>query len=308
MDILDRLLQLAQISAGVNTQCHLNGHWRLNHPRQEGLAVVHWVQRGRLYLEFKEDNQRDASGWLEAGELVFFPRMRPHCLQSVEVWTEELSAGVPCETQKTGGLRVKRVDGKSDDGESCDLICLHFYYDPRSVLMEALPPFLRLSLADLNLDGLAELLKRETQSALGSATVVNGLALVWLTLIFRHYLQHQGDVAGVLKASFEPKLRGLLKAILNAPEADWKIEQMAEFIHVSRSSLVRLFQEHLGERPHGFVHRVRLSQAALRLRQSSESVLSVALGSGFQSETHFGKAFKKVYGMTPRQYRLQSAL
>jgi len=31
--------------------------------------------------------------------------------------------------------------------------------------------------------------------------------------------------------------------------------------------------------------------------------LSVALNVGFQSETHFGKAFKKQYGISPGQYR-----
>lgn len=300
MDILDKLLQLAQISAGVSTQCHLQGDFYLEHQAESGVAVVHLVLRGRVYVAF-EGKYEAESAWLEEGELMFLPRVVAHGLQSREEGLGLLKT--TSETEQRGAFRVKRF---GEAGDVCDLICLQFYYEPQSELMENLPPFLRLSLVEPALQALVDLLRAEEQSALGTVTVVNGLALVWLTLMLRGYL-NQGNVAvlGTLRASREPRLRALLKAILHAPEADWRIEQMAEFAHVSRSGLIRLFQEHLGERPHGFVHRVRLNQAALMLRQRSDSVLSIALATGFQSETHFGKAFKKVYGLSPRQYRLR---
>ena len=52
---------------------------------------------------------------------------------------------------------------------------------------------------------------------------------------------------------------------------------------------------------------IRLRQVAVLLRQTADSVLSVALNLGFQSETHFGKAFKKQYGISPGQYRKNEA-
>ena len=42
------------------------------------------------------------------------------------------------------------------------------------------------------------------------------------------------------------------------------------------------------------------------LKQGSDSVLAIALAVGFCSETHFGKAFKKAYGISPGQYRKQA--
>ena len=42
------------------------------------------------------------------------------------------------------------------------------------------------------------------------------------------------------------------------------------------------------------------------LKQGSDSVLAIALAVGFGSETHFGKAFKKAYGISPGQYRKQA--
>ena len=62
-------------------------------------------------------------------------------------------------------------------------------------------------------------------------------------------------------------------------------------------------KQQTGTSPHAFVNSIRLQQGALLLKQTADSVLSVALSVGFQSETHFGKAFKKQYGISPGQYR-----
>ena len=66
---------------------------------------------------------------------------------------------------------------------------------------------------------------------------------------------------------------------------------------------MRLFKQHVGMSPHHFVQHIRLQRAAQMLRQSSYSILHIALAVGFQSETHFGKAFKQKYDVTPGQYR-----
>ena len=39
-----------------------------------------------------------------------------------------------------------------------------------------------------------------------------------------------------------------------------------------------------------------------RLRSSSESILAIAVSLGYESESAFGKAFKRVMGCSPRQY------
>ena len=71
---------------------------------------------------------------------------------------------------------------------------------------------------------------------------------------------------------------------------------------------MRLFKQQTGISPHAFVNLIRLRQAAVLLRQTADSILSVALNVGFQSETHFGKAFKKQYGISPGQYRKNAGI
>ena len=50
-------------------------------------------------------------------------------------------------------------------------------------------------------------------------------------------------------------------------------------------------------------NQLRLQEAALLLNKTQKSVLSVALDVGYQSEAHFSKAFKALYGVSPSQYR-----
>ena len=43
--------------------------------------------------------------------------------------------------------------------------------------------------------------------------------------------------------------------------------------------------------------------AAERLRQSEDSILSIAEAVGFETLSNFNQQFKKRYGVTPRDYR-----
>ena len=97
----------------------------------------------------------------------------------------------------------------------------------------------------------------------------------------------------------------MLTAVLAEPAHDWTVEAMAEQAHLSRAQLMRLFKQYIEMSPHAFVNHIRLQAAAQMLRQTADSILQIALSVGFQSETHFGKAFKKQYGIPPGIYRKQ---
>ena len=51
-----------------------------------------------------------------------------------------------------------------------------------------------------------------------------------------------------------------------------------------------------------YLTRWRMLLAGDRLRASPEPILSIALSLGYESESAFGKAFKRVMGCSPRQY------
>ena len=59
----------------------------------------------------------------------------------------------------------------------------------------------------------------------------------------------------------------------------------------------------LGSRYHRQSGKAFFETAAERLRQSEDSILSVAEAVGFETLSNFNQQFKKRYGVTPRDYR-----
>lgn len=68
----------------------------------------------------------------------------------------------------------------------------------------------------------------------------------------------------------------------------------------------RLFREHVGIAPLEYLRARRLSRAALRLRDSAERVLDVALEHAFDSHEGFTRAFSGRFGITPERYRQET--
>lgn len=68
----------------------------------------------------------------------------------------------------------------------------------------------------------------------------------------------------------------------------------------------RLFKEHTGRTPFDYIRALRLSKAALLLRDGDQAVITVALDFVFSSHEGFTRAFSRQFGLPPREYRLQS--
>lgn len=64
----------------------------------------------------------------------------------------------------------------------------------------------------------------------------------------------------------------------------------------------RIFKEYLGKSPFEYIRALRLSQAALRLRDEKVKVVEVALDFLFDSHEGFTRAFSREFGITPHKY------
>jgi transcriptional regulator GlxA family with amidase domain len=92
----------------------------------------------------------------------------------------------------------------------------------------------------------------------------------------------------------------LMEANLSEP---LPTEEIARLVGVSRRQLERLFRQHLDALPSRWYLGLRLALAQRLLRQTSQSVLQIALGCGFASGPHFSNAYRAFYGRTPRDER-----
>lgn len=71
----------------------------------------------------------------------------------------------------------------------------------------------------------------------------------------------------------------------------------------SPNYLSRKFRENAGMGVHEYLVFTRLQHAAMELISTDDSITQIALRCGFSDSNYFKDAFKKKFGMTPRDYR-----
>lgn len=90
---------------------------------------------------------------------------------------------------------------------------------------------------------------------------------------------------------------------------DFKLTDAARVLPLNRTYLSRLFNEGLHQTFSEVVREYRIAYAKQLLKNDSNmAIYEVAKASGFTSDSSFIKAFQKVTGMTPRQYRLHEEM
>lgn len=81
------------------------------------------------------------------------------------------------------------------------------------------------------------------------------------------------------------------------------VSRLCETARMSRSNFERLFVMIAGVPVLEYVKRRRIDHAAELLRSTNQTVLSIALASGYHNTANFNKQFKSVTGVTPLEYR-----
>jgi len=84
------------------------------------------------------------------------------------------------------------------------------------------------------------------------------------------------------------------------------IEEIADYVGVSRSQLFRCFQQVTGISPKEYLTQYRIKKACQLLAQTSFSMTAIANSLGFENSLYFSKAFRKVQGVSPSEYRASS--
>lgn len=86
-------------------------------------------------------------------------------------------------------------------------------------------------------------------------------------------------------------------------DSDISLAALASRSGLSRFHLQRVFSNAVGESPKHLTFRLRLGRAAVLLLTTKQSILDIALATGFGSHETFTRAFERQFKMTPRQYR-----
>jgi transcriptional regulator GlxA family with amidase domain len=115
----------------------------------------------------------------------------------------------------------------------------------------------------------------------------------------------QGQFSTHLAAqrSSHPTVADLMAYVADHPDADLSIAALAARARMSERSFQRLFAAETGMSPGRFVERSRIDAARMMLEQTEDGLASITARCGFGRQETFLRAFRRVVGVSPTEYR-----
>lgn len=98
-------------------------------------------------------------------------------------------------------------------------------------------------------------------------------------------------------------LRRAIERLHSDVDTDVSLAALASDAGLSRFHFCRAFKESTGLSPHAWLRQHRLEQAMNMLRNTDDSIVSIAVALGYASQTAFAAAFRKLTGETPSDWR-----
>ena len=86
-------------------------------------------------------------------------------------------------------------------------------------------------------------------------------------------------------------------------QRDITIEEIAGALRLNRSYFGKIFRLSTGKSPQRFLMNYRMIKAAEMLAMTKRPVNEIGASVGYDNQLHFSRAFKNVYGVSPREWR-----
>ncbi|WP_420380997.1 AraC family transcriptional regulator [Novosphingobium sp.] len=297
MDPLSEVLSLLRPNSYGFRGLEAGGEWALAYTAAEGIKCFA-VETGGCWLL---DDQTPAAVWLDPGDFVLSPARRAFRLCS--------SPDVPAIDAYAFFPRVPPGEtAVLNGGGSCTGVGGFFGFSGKHAerLLGMLPPVvhIRTEPDKLALRSSIERLMRELRvQRPGHALIAGHLAQALLIEALRLHLADDAMAsAGWLFALGDPQILAAITAMHADPARKWTLAMLAGLAGMSRSSFALRYKEKVGESAMDYLTRWRMMVAADRLTHAGVSVAEAARGAGYESESAFGAAFKRIMGVSPRQH------
>ncbi len=300
MDPLSEVLSLLKPQSYVSGGFRVDGDLAIQFPKHQGIKCYAMLS-GQCWLSV--EGVPDAV-LLTAGDCFLLPRGLPFRLATdlslppVEFNTLRLTPKFPC---AVSGKESKEAEERYIAGGHFVLTGSH-----ADTLLKSLPPIVHIRKESDKAAmrwSLQRMREELSDPQPGGSLIAQQLAYMMLVQALRLHLADsaRGSV-GWLFALADKQMSAAITCMHDEPGHPWTLQKLAERVGMSRSVFALRFKETVGATPMEYLTRWRMVLAGDRLKNSDDSISAIACSLGYESESAFGKAFRRVMSCSPRQY------
>jgi two-component system, response regulator YesN len=113
-----------------------------------------------------------------------------------------------------------------------------------------------------------------------------------------------------LEGKKDNKKKDTISMVLSYLEANYhkpelSTEMLSDIVNLTPGYFGKMFNEYMNKSVNEYIIELRMKKAKELLESNSDSVTDIALNLGFSNQSYFISIFKKYYGSTPNQYRIE---
>lgn len=295
MDPLSEVFSLLGMQSAATSRLEAGGAWALRFPGKPYLKF-HAVLRGQCWLTLADQPPCR----LNVGDTFLLANAPPFTLSN-DPHLEAKDAG-PLLAQTHSNIYRYR-------GDDAVLLGGGFVFQGGNarLLLDILPALIHIPAqepAAATLRRTLETLDEELRMArMGTSLVTSRLADILLVQTLRAFVALHGvDNAGWIGALKDRRIGAALTLMHGDVSHDWKVDELASAVGMSRSGFAVRFKELVGMPPLAYLLHWRMQLAREALRRNECPISSLAARLGYASESAFGSAFRRVYGRAPKRY------
>ncbi|WP_034919230.1 AraC family transcriptional regulator [Erwinia sp. 9145] len=297
MDPLSEVLSLLKLEGFISGGFSIPARTGFDFKQHSGIKCYAVVE-GSCWVSVKGDAQPI---FLNAGDCVFLPSGDPFCLATALSCPHQ--PFLPPDPQTGANL----VMNAPQDGAFILGGRFTFSSSYADTLLHSLPS--RVHIAEGTgkniMRSAMECLREELHTSQpGGALIAQQLVHIMLVQALRIFLQQEGEErVGWLFALADPQLKSALICMHADPAFPWTLQELANRVGMSRTVFTKKFKRKVGNTPMKYLARWRMLLAGERLRNSQDSITQISFSVGYDTDSAFGRAFKKEWGCSPREHR-----
>jgi AraC-like DNA-binding protein/mannose-6-phosphate isomerase-like protein (cupin superfamily) len=295
------LLNKMSMESVFCTHSTFSSPWGISMPAIENSMMFHLVLEGKAKLQVQSDSIQ-----MNAGDFILLPKGTGHNLSDDKISIYTPLNNLPIEIVNESFERLAFGGGGTNTIMLCGAITFRHPLTMR--LLGILPHQIAIN-KDSNVNHvvntLAELLSNEAlNTTIGSSGAISRLADLMVITALRQHLEAQRDNKLCwLGALEDQRISKAIQLVHESPSSHWSLEGLSSEVGMSRTGFAVKFKRLVGNSPMDYLTEWRMSLAYIDLQNTKASILSIAMDYGYQSETAFSRAFKKITGHPPSVIR-----